>query len=176
MTFVSPDPSEPIDVDGALIALETDPRSQLSVLGARAIMLRLKQITTEREANGRLLEAVAMPYKQRDAQLAKENDRLRDSLQAFLTQTDGKVSIPDAGTAYLSKRGPKVNVTDKEMLVRWWRDDAGREVPMTNPQPEPDLSRMKLLILDELGETGEVPPAGSGVEVEGPSKGLVVRS
>lgn len=177
-TFVTlPDEQDGIDVDAALLALEDAHTDLDGTLGVRALLLRLASIDRERDRTKELAAAVTHPYVAKLSRLDGEEARIRQSLTAYLRTTkDGKVQVPDAGTAYLSQRKPRVDVTDEAALLAWWKNDAGRTVPMTDPQPKPDLTAIKARIIEDLESTGEVPPAGVGVTVVAAEKHVSVRT
>jgi hypothetical protein len=165
----------PIDVVGAIEALQAaDLPPTAGALAVRALLRRLRGITLEHAETEHLRDAVVEPYKQKLQRLDDEEAKIRSSLTAYLRTTKtGKVAIPDAGTAYLAARKPKVEIDDEEKLLQWWTRDAGREVPMRSPTT--DMGAIKARILAELEETGEVPPDGAGVTIVPGEKQVSVR-
>ncbi len=167
-----------IDAHSAMEALQSkggdDGPDNRQALAVRALLRRLRGIAREHTRIEELRSAVIEPYNDALSSLDIMEDRIRTSLTTYLRTTKtGKVQIPDAGTAYLSSRKPKVEIDDEAALLLWWEKDAGREVPMTKPKP--DLTAVKAQILAELEETGEVPPDGSGVTIVPAEKHVAVR-
>jgi hypothetical protein len=124
---VSPHGELVTDVGTLLTELSEGTRSELDgELGVRALLIQLRQNAAERERIGRLKEAVVTPYDVKLEGLSVMDKRIREVLDDYLRRQDAKgagskVSVPDAGTTYLSTKnaGGKARVTDAAELVAW---------------------------------------------------------
>ena len=89
-------------------------------LGVRDLMLRLAKLEQDAAALRELRDQVLDRYDQRLKGMADESEQIRGSIEAFILHVNGgeKVSIPDAGTAYLTtkNKGGKLKVTDAAAL------------------------------------------------------------
>lgn len=157
-------------------------------MGVRDLMLRLAKVEQECTAVAELRDRVVERYDQRLAGLKDEADAIRSSIEAFILHVNEgrKVSIPDAGTAYLTTRnkGGKVKLADASELENWLamegRDDLmAFTEPSLNGKVTLELAHDALfyatpdgkLVHRDTGEVIEVP----GVEVEPESKSLALR-
>lgn len=137
MTLPHPTTVEPTSPHGELVTdveqlieeLSDGTRAELDgELGVRALLIQLRQNEAERERVGRLREGVVAPYDVKLEGLSVMDNRIRAVLDDYLRRAvkpdakgSVKVSIPDAGTTYLTTKnaGGKAKITDAAELERW---------------------------------------------------------
>lgn len=95
-------------------------------MGVRDLMLRLAALDKEADQVAALQDAILDRYRQRLAGIHEEQQKLRDSIDAFIRHVNGgeKVSIPDVGTAYLTtkNKGGKVKIADVDAFLTFLRN------------------------------------------------------
>lgn len=82
-------------------------------LAVRSAMIRLQQLRADAEKVKHTRDVVKDAY---DSQLASIEDSasfIERSLQEYV-ERNGNVKLPDVGTAYLAKQGPRIKVVDRD--------------------------------------------------------------
>jgi hypothetical protein len=110
-----------VDVERLITELENGSRNELDgELGVRALLLELRSARQEADRIGRLRDAVCGPYDAALEGCSVRETRIRAVLDDYLKRSvkpdakgSVKVSIPDAGTAYLTTKnaGGKARVS-----------------------------------------------------------------
>lgn len=152
-------------------------------LGVRALLIRLARVEREADHLRGVRAQVVETYDAKLAALGGEAAAIRDSLKTYV-ERHGKVSLPDAGTAYLTtrNRGGKPKVIDAAELWDWF------EVMNLEPPLLTQLDTRAALdaLLDHgykptpdgrwvNAESGELLEDVPGVTVEPEARSLAVR-
>jgi len=131
---------------------------RLDELGVRRLLRRLAYLKREADTLQALKRAVVAKYDEATSKRTDESDEIRQLLQTHLERVDGgKVKVPDVGTAYLSKRQPKLNVVDREAFVEW---ATGEYADKVLQQVFDDVGARALATARVVND-GEVPPPGT---------------
>lgn len=87
----------------------------------RKAMLSIAQREKAKADRKTLLARIIDDYKRADEADDQDIAFLRGAIEGYIVNVNGgqKVSIPDAGTAYLSKRAAKVEVADEEAASKF---------------------------------------------------------
>jgi hypothetical protein len=191
LTEVAFDGEKLVDVDALLQQLEHDPEAiPDGELAVRAMLLQVRRDRVEAERIRRLRDAVLTPYELALERLSRQEARIREALGAYLKRCNGgkKMSIPDAGTAFLATRnvGGRLVIRDveafEEALCELVEDedvrrslyreqlDRGRALELL-------LSRFYALVDGKLvrRDTGEFEELLPGLELEPETRELALR-
>lgn len=157
-------------------------------MGVRDLLLRLARLDQEADRVRKLRIEIVDRYDQRLDGIDREREAIRQSVENFLVHVNGgrKVSIPDAGTAYLTTRnkGGKATVTDGDALRAWLEQDERDLIEFKPPAYDPKATLDRAhdvlfyttpdgkLVHRETGEVIEIP----GVQALPESKALALRA
>lgn len=139
---------EPTGLDEVADAFE--PQDELAV---RGILIRLEQLGRDEARVKATRDAVVGSYNDQLERIEDQKAWLRSSLQAWL-ERGGEAKFPDAGTAYLAKGKPKVQVVDRDAFRAATADVFVKETW--------DETWAKAYALERALEAGEIMP---GVEL-----------
>jgi hypothetical protein len=89
-----------------------EPQDELAV---RRLMIRLEQVTRDRDTIKKRKAAVVASYDEQIARFDSDEKFIRSSLQVWC-ERHGKTTFPDVGTVSLAKGDPKIEVDDKDAL------------------------------------------------------------
>jgi hypothetical protein len=89
-----------------------EPQDELAV---RRLMIRLEQVTRDRETIEARKRAVVQSYDEQIARFEEDEKFIRSSLQVWC-ERHGKTTFPDVGTVSLAKGNPKIEVSDRDAL------------------------------------------------------------
>ena len=96
---------------------------RLDELGVRRLLRRLAYLQREADTLKALQTGIVAKYRDAIGKRDDEATQIRSLLQVHLETVDGgKVKVPDVGTAFLSRRQPKVEVVDREAFMEWARE------------------------------------------------------
>lgn len=111
---------EQVDVTADLAA---DPTS-LDELAVRRMLIRLQQLEAEANQVHAVGQAVAATYAERVQALRAQATDIRANVQRYIEHVRGgdKVVYPDVGTAYLTKRKPRLYVSNQAEVEDWAGD------------------------------------------------------
>lgn len=139
-----------LEVEPDLEWQDDSPPKVTDTLGARRLMIAIRQAEREAEETEALLKDITQAYKQRIDKAKERADLLRQSLETFIRDINGgqKLSLPDVGTAYLAKRKAKVEITDRGLVQQKYGNKFQKAVF--------DETAFKEHALKVVEETGEV--------------------
>ena len=147
----------------------------LDEFGVRRLLRRLAYLGREADTLRTLKQKVTLRYDDAIKGREAEATAVKELLTAHLHRVDGgKVRIPDVGTAFLSKRKPKLVVTDAEAFEAWVleRSKAGKFPETVLYRQVFDETAARALSLTYSVETGELP---AGAELVGERREVTVR-
>lgn len=156
-------------------------------MAVRDALLELRALDAERERLNTLAVQIVDRYHGKAEKLRARAELIRQSVQNYITERNGgeKVAFPDVGTAYLTTRKAKLDVTDAVELEAWLYEQ-GHDALIVEKRTF-DAKKTLELLIDEQGwrvakaglivdADGEIVEAVPGVEGKPEGKTLAVRS